>query len=66
MYLQKYIRSFYSVRNISSVEKNATTNAAHTVRYADKFNDVAYLTACGAWSGNRFSLMEQNSKHLYL
>ena len=46
---------FIPYRNISSVEKNAATNATHTVRYADKFNDVAYLTACGAWSGNRFS-----------
>ena len=46
---------FIPYRNISSVEKNATTNATHAVRYADKFNDVAYLTACRAWSGNRFS-----------
>ena len=38
-----------------SVAKNDATDAMYAVRYADKLHDVAYLTACSLWSGNRFS-----------
>jgi len=44
----------HPVRDGSSVKENDATYTSHSVRNADKLHDVAYLTACSQWSGNRF------------